>query len=415
MTLPRLPFPASPLTVWAVEPTVAQLAWGELPAGPVTVTATHSGTTVAVVTCEHPGGPGTVDIGPLPPGADHRLVVESGAGRSTFTVITPAPPPGPELFRFATISDLHLGSDHFGFLKQMKDISDDPVPFAIRSARAAIDEATAWGARHLIIKGDAAHHATHRDFAAVGELVDRSPNLPMSLLPGNHDTDQVECPLPVSVGRRRLIYERSVSSIDLPGIRVVLGDTTIPGRGIGTLDRIGDDLVDAAAAADRGVFIAVHQQLQQRDPVRYWPPGVARREASPFLDRLADVRADAVISSGHTHRNRARTHDGVLVSEVASTHHWPGVWAGYAVHEGGIRQVVRRIGSPTVIDWHEYSKNATLSVWERYAPGRLRDRCVTPGLEHIPPLITDRARPTPRPGGGCPHAVATPDGRNRDG
>ncbi len=338
--------------------------------------ATHEGTTVVSLKFEHPGGPGTVDVGPLRPGTDHRFVVQFEDRRLELAATTPIPPPGPELFRFATISDLHLGSDHFGFLKQMVDTADDPVPFAVRSARGAIDEATAWGARHLIIKGDAAHHSTNDDFAAVGELVDRSPDLPMSMVPGNHDTDQRECPLPASVGRRRLAYERSVSHIDLPGIRIVLGDTTILGHGIGTLDRIGDGLIETAAAADRGVFIAVHQQLQQRDPVRYWPPGIADREASPFLDRLAAVRPDAVVSSGHTHRNRARRHAGVLITEVAATHHWPGVWAGYVVHEGGIRQVVRRIGSSDVIAWHEYSKNAVLSVWQHYAPGRLHHRCV---------------------------------------
>ncbi len=378
MALPRIPFPPSPPTVWAVEPTVAQLAWGDLAPGPVTITASHENSTVASIRFDHRGGPGAVDVGPLQPGTEHLLVVTSGQGTSTHTATTPLAPPGPELFRFATISDLHLGSDHFGFFKMMFDDRSDPdaAPFAVRSARAAIDEATAWGAEHLIIKGDAAHHATHAHFALVGDLVDRTPELPMSLLPGNHDTDRRECDVPESVGTRRLAFERSVSHLDRPGVRLVLGDTTKPGHGIGTLDRIGDGVIEAAAEADHGVFIAVHQQLQRRDPVRYWPPGIADREAGPFLDRLAAVRPDAVVSSGHTHRNRARRHGGVLVTEVASTHHWPGVWAGYAVHEGGIRQVVRRIASPDVIDWHEYSKNAVGSLWGRYASGSLDQRCL---------------------------------------
>lgn len=372
--LPRLPFPPSPLSVWAVEDTSVQLTWGSLPAGPVRVSA-NDGLSVAEI--DHPGGPGGLDVSGLSPGTSYRLTVEAGGAHHTCEATTSTPPPGDALFRFATISDLHLGSDHFGASKRLKDRSDHPEPFALRSADDAIRAALRWGAEHVIIKGDAAHHGRAEDFALLGQLVDRFPDLPMSLLPGNHDTDLRDMPLPATVGDRALPYEPHVSHIDVDGIRLVLGDTTITGEGPGTLAQVGDDLLTAAAESPGpGVLMAVHQQLQTSDPNRYWPPGIPSSESESFLDRLDQARPGAVVTSGHTHRNRSRRHGSLLVTEVAATHHWPGVWAGYVVHEGGIRQVVRRIVGPNIVEWHEYSKNAVGSLWGRYAPGRLEQRCI---------------------------------------
>lgn len=272
---------------------------------------------------------------------------------------------------------MHLGSNHFGASKRMFDRSSHPDPFALRSASDAIQAAETWGAEHLVIKGDAAHHGRPADFALLGQLVDRHASMPMSLLPGNHDTDLHEADLPASVGQRELQYEQHVSHLDVPGMRIVLGNTTIAGAGPGTLKDIGDDLLASASeSTSTGVFLALHQQLQTDHPNRYWPPGIPKTESESFLDRLDGARPGAVVTSGHTHRNRSRYHRSVLITEVAATHHWPGVWAGYVVHEGGVRQVVRRIVGPDIIGWHEYSRNAVGSLWGRYAPGQLSQRCL---------------------------------------
>lgn len=374
--LPPLPFPPSPLEVWAVEDTSMQVVWGSFPAGSLSATAV-GGNEPVTAAIDHAGGPGALEFEGLQPDTNYRVTVEVAGVRRTCAARTLAPPPGPELYRFATISDMHLGSDHFGASKRLRDRSDHPTPFAYRSASNGISAAVAWGAEHLIIKGDAAHHGRKADFELLGELVDQHADVPMSLLPGNHDTDLKEVSLPASVGTRALRYEPAVSHLDVPGLRIVLGNTTITGSGPGTLRDIGDELLTAAAESPTpGVLLAVHQQLQKHDPIRYWPPGISSSESDPFLDRLHQVRPGAVITSGHTHRNRSRHHQSVLITEVASTHHWPGVWAGYAVHEGGIRQVVRRIVDADIIEWHEYSKNAVGSLWGRYAPGPQEQRCL---------------------------------------
>lgn len=353
-----------------------QITWGDLPPGDVTAIAVGADRSTEV-TIEHVGGPGAIDLTGLLPETTHQITLSVGGERRRLQARTLAPAPGPELHRFATISDLHLGSDHFGASKRMRDRSEHSEPFAFRSATDAIDAAVAWGAEHLVIKGDAAHHGRPSDFELLGRLVDRHVSLPMTLLPGNHDTDLRSMPLPATVGGRELRYEPHVSHLDVPGARLVFGNTTIPGEGPGTLETVGDDLLDAVAdARDPGVFVAVHQQLQTSDPNRYWPPGIPGRQSDSFLDRLDRLHPGAVVTSGHTHRNRSRHHGSVLVTEVAATHHWPGVWAGYVVYEGGIRQVVRRIVGADIIDWHEYSRNAVLSLWGRYAPGTIDQRCL---------------------------------------
>ena len=82
-------------------------------------------------------------------------------------------------------------------------------------------------------------------------------------------------------------------------------------------------------------------------------------------------------TSGHTHRNRRRRVAGLQWSEVAATNHFPGVWAGYTVHEGGLHQTVRRIAEPDTLAWSEQSRRMLGGVWALWAAGDLGDRCFT--------------------------------------
>lgn len=381
----------SPIAVWAVDDSSAQVTWGRLPAGPVAVTARASSS--SVVEIDHDGGPGSVVIDNLPSGTDVTIEVNHRAGASTGGVTTLAPPPGRELARIATISDLHLGATRWGLLKTMSERGDHEVSHPLRCAHSAISDAVAWGADLLVIKGDTVHHETEANFQELGDLVDRFPRLPMLLIPGNHDVDgnhdRQACGriIPPSVGRRRLTFTRSVDSIDLPGVRVVVADTAKPGRGTGSTARIASAVFDATTESDRPVFLAIHQQLQPGRLPRHWPPGIAAPESTDFLDRLDQLVNPVLVTSGHTHRNRARHHGSVRITEVASTKDWPGVWAGYKVFEGGIIQTVRRASAPDALEWTEYSRRAVAGVWARWSPGRLDDRCLSHAWVSQPELV----------------------------
>ncbi|MEM7322750.1 MAG: metallophosphoesterase [Actinomycetota bacterium] len=360
----------SPPQVWAVEDTSVQLAWGNLPPGTVTV---RGGDREAFV--EHGGGPGAVDLDGLTPQRRQTVELSWDGGTTGFSVTTLPSPPGELISRFATISDMHLGAGPWGALRSMTDQSGHPVPYPYRCAVAAIDEAAAWGAELLVIKGDAAQHETDADFAEVGRLVDAYPDLPMLLIPGNHDVDGRGGTIPPTVGHRALPFVRGVDSVDLPGVRVTVADTTIARRGRGSLVRTETALLDSVADAPGPSFVGLHHQLQATRIPLYWPVGIGSVESVALLGRLSRLDRSVMISSGHTHRNRMRIRDGVLISEVASTKDWPCVWAGYAVHEGGIRQVVRRVAAPAAIAWAEYSRQALNGLWGMWSPGKPNQRC----------------------------------------
>ena len=398
MTRPRLarpgrpPFTVSPLQVWAVEDSSLQLAWGDLPPGPVVAEVRHAdrpgSAPLARVEIEHSGAAGLIEVAGLQ--ANRALEVDvtwRGTDRSprthTLGTRTLAAPPGPELFRFATVSDLHLGAGNWGFLKTMTDAAahEHPDPYPLRCARAAISEAAGWGAQLLVIKGDLVQHRSPADFAVAGALIDAFPDLPMMLIPGNHDVDLVRSDMDLpALGSRKLTYVTDAAANDVPGARILVADTTIRGRGDGTLERTGAAVLDLATC-DRPVFVGLHHHFHRYGVVTHWPLGIPKSEADAFFPALRRVNPLAFVTSGHSHRDRLRTHHGIACSEVASTKDWPGVWAGYVVHEGGIRQVVRKVSA--AVDWHEYSRGAVFGLWGAWAPGRLDERCF--GLDWTTP------------------------------
>lgn len=362
----------SPPQIWAVEDTSVQITWGDLPAGPIT--ASGPGTATAF---EHVGGPGALDVVGLKPGCEISIELSWNGGRTTLPAKTLVSPPGEELSRFATISDLHLGARRWGAFNTITDPSGHEVPHPFRCALAAIEDAVAWGAELLIIKGDAVQHEYDSHFDQLADLVDRFPGLPMLLIPGNHEVDDRGGTIPLSIGTRNLAYTRKVDHLDLPGIRILVGDTSVPGSGRGSLDRISGALIDEANTSDRPVFVGIHHQLQPKRLPRHWPMGIAAPQSTAFLDELDGLPQPVTVSSGHTHRNRSRFHGDVLVTEVASTKDWPGVWAGYAVHDGGVRQVIRRSSHPDAISWTEYSRRAVGGLWGKWSPGPLDERCLS--------------------------------------
>lgn len=364
----------SALQVWAVDTTEIQITWGHLPAGKVSASAADTR-----VEIPHAGGAGSLVLGDLPSGTRLEVSVRSEGGtyhRLQATTLTP--PAGEILSRVATISDLHLGSNNWGFLKTIDDIGAFPDRYDVRCADAAVHEARQWGLDLLVIKGDAAHHRRLRDYEILGAFVDRFPSIEMMLVAGNHDVDsKTQAELPATVGERKLGYNTSVETKDLAGVRIILGDTTIDNIGRGTVKRIKDDVLKQAADApdDATTMVALHHQMQRFPVATYWPPGVSGPEANDFLKSLVDVQPRAFVTSGHTHRNRSRTAHGLMLTEVASTKDWPGVWAGYTFYEGGFTQVVRRVAHPDAISWTEYSRKALLGLWAPWSPGPLQQRC----------------------------------------
>lgn len=359
----------SRLQVFAVEPDAVQLTWRRLGPGPVPVRTTTADGTVEI-TAPADGGPGALTLDGLRPGTDHDIEV----GGRHLTVRTPEPPPGAELFRFATLSDAHLGQTTFGLLDTMREHDVDEY-HPVRCFRAALAEAGDWGARHLVLKGDVVDRGTVEEYELLGKLLAES-GLPTDVVPGNHETksyrevDHVD-------GFASIGLESSpeVRALDLPGLRLGLVDSSLIGRHHGRVDHAIDEI--GVVIKDRPTMVVLHHQLLRLPVPTSWPPGVPSGPANRFLDAVAEAAPVAVVASGHTHRHRTRRHRTVTVAETGSPKDHPGTWTGYVVHEGGIRQVVRRVARPDCIRWTEYTRWAALGVWGRWSPGALDDRCWT--------------------------------------
>ncbi|MCB0978101.1 MAG: metallophosphoesterase family protein [Acidimicrobiales bacterium] len=374
-----------PVGLFAVDDTSLQLTWRGLPGGDLTFEPLDdSGRAVgaaAKVRSDDDGLPGATVIEGLPPDTTGRVrVTFDGDPLAAVNFRTRPALPGAELVRLATISDLHLGATSFGHRGTILEDPGDLEPHPTRCARAAIADAVEWGATHLVAKGDLTNHGQVDEWRTWAGLVAGSP-VPVDALPGNHDFEHpgtVHNLLPVDAAAAfDLSLALPLTVRDLPGTRLVLVDTTTGGENRGSLLPVLPDILDVLSETDQGVTVLlfIHHQLHDWYGQEGWPRGVSHRVALDLLERIADLHPRTLVSSGHTHRHRRWEHAGVTTTQVGSTKDYPGVWAGYTVHEGGVRQMVRRTARPDVMAWTDRTRRAAFGAWRFIGPGPLDSRC----------------------------------------
>ena len=243
--------------------------------------------------------------------------------------------------------------------------------------------------------------------------------LPTVVVAGNHDVEIRRetdlCPALLAATRRRRCGRRlrraapapvavaaPLHVVDLPGIRVVTVDSSRETHSTGSLRPVLADLLDALAESDRPALVCVHHCFDRWPVPTKYPGGIPWPESPQVLAAIRRVKPDVVVTTGHTHRNRARRLGPLVVSEVGSTKDYPGVWAGYAVYEGGIVQVVRRITWPDAMGWTEYTRRALGGLWRWYAPGHagrpLLQPSVAAGPASAPPPGSPRREQRPHAG-----------------
>jgi 3',5'-cyclic-AMP phosphodiesterase len=308
----------------------------------------------------------------LADGSDHDL--------DGVSIRTLARPPGELLCRFATVNDVHFGELEAG---RIDDLTDGPIrraepgaePYPEVMNRAAVSEMAAIEPMAVIVKGDLSQDGTPEEWAAF-EACYRPPfGDRLHVVRGNHDAY-----------RHQGEYAGD-QWIELPGLAVALLDTAIPGATTGSISTEQLEwLDDRCAGTDRPVFVMGHHQQ--------WIGGGpdAKRSDDYFglhpdaSDRLDDVaaRRAAVIAyaAGHTHRHRVRPmrRSGIPSIEIGCTKDFPGTWAEYRVHEGGVMQVVHRMSTPEALAWSESCRHLYSDFgidYETYALGTLTDRCFT--------------------------------------
>lgn len=365
--------------VFAVEDTSVQIVWRDLGPGPVEATAQvrhESATRSARLAGTHPAGGLIVDG--LTPATSYDIDLRLNGEvvhRQPFTTL--ASPPGPLLYRLAALNDLHLGSAWFGpFGNMREELAAGQPPSSIRCAAAGVADALEWGAARLVLRGDLVHRGDMSEWAAVADLLE-GVAVPVDIALGNHETSIRPWRVDLATGLERvgIDLDRPIRPIDLPGVELLLADTAMAHFDPGVIDHLADDLIEQAADSEQPLLLMTHHNLERRWDVLTLPRGVPPGRSRPFLDRLAEVSPASLVSSGHTHRHRRRLHRTIPVVEVGSPKDYPGVWCGYAVHEGGIRQVVRRITAPDCVAWTDRTRTSMRGIWGWWSPGRLSDRC----------------------------------------
>ncbi len=370
--------------MFAVEDTAAQICWHGLPEGSVL----EAGDARAEVGPFHDGDEhsmGAMNLDALPPDTSLDLTLSSpGSGRRRVARFrTLAPPPGRLLCRFATVNDLHVGERAFGLLRTLSLPAESLAQaHSALCARAALTEALAWGAEAVVAKGDLTYHGTPEEWEEVGRLLG-GLTVPVAALFGNHDVGRKAVHARTALAAEGIHTPNEPFARDLPGIRLVMAHSEVPrhsgGRVVGAQrHRIAELLREG----ERPAFLAMHHYLQRHQLPTSYPPGIAGKEARALLDTVVAANPATFVSSGHSHRHRRRHYGPVVLTEIGATMHYPGTWAGYAVHEGGIRQVVRRVAAPKAIQWTQRIRRVLLGVWGLWTPGLLADRCFSHNWPH---------------------------------
>lgn len=357
--------------LFAVEDTTAQLTWESLP---TSVQLTVGDSAVVVGPC---AGPGAVVLTDLP--ADTALDVvaepEGKPAQRIGSLHTLAPPPGRELFRLATVNDIHLGDPKFGQWPTATHPPGASVSPPEQCLAAAMAELATWGAQLVVAKGDITDHGRTDEWETAARRL-TAPGLPVEVILGNHDVCSG------AVDPRRALAAAGISLTtgkpqerDLPGVRLVLADTTVACHNRGTIAASTADVARLVGEASGPALVAMHHHPQRHQLMTHPPQGIPGAEAMPFLDAVAEANPATLVITGHSHRHRAHRWGPITVTEVGSPQDFPGTWAGYAVHEGGIRQVVRRVADPAAMAWTDSTRRCFLGLWGHWSPGTLAQRC----------------------------------------
>lgn len=310
----------------------------------------------------------------LAPDTDHE--VEGFAFRTL-------PEHGELLATIATVNDIHFGEVVCGVMEGMADgpvfraePGDPPYPEVMN--RAAVAEIAAREPDAVVVKGDLTNKGTDAEvdafLAAYAPVADR-----MTWVRGNHESHP---------GLERGAVP--VQTVEVPGALVVLLDTSRPGVENGGFSAAQADELDALAAdADRPVLVMGHHHPWSPDsavrPERYF--GITPDDTERLVEVVARRPRIVAYTAGHTHRNRVRrfgaTGDLPWI-EVSSVKDYPGAWAEYRVHEGGIVQVFHRISSPEALVWTEKTRGMFGGLYGDYAFGTLADRCFALPVDRAP-------------------------------
>lgn len=166
----------------------------------------------------------------------------------------------------------------------------------------------------VIVSGDVADRGLTQDYASVPAQLARFGEVPVVVVPGNHDA---RGPMRASLELPGDADAPIQSVVDLAGLRIVAADTVVPGETGGALDV---DWVRAALAADvvTPTLLVLHHAPMAIGSVEM--DGIALRAAdsAELGGLLAEVPNVLAVLCGHTHRGVLGQLGGVPVITAPS-------------------------------------------------------------------------------------------------
>ena len=270
-----------------------------------------------------------------------------------------------------TMNDVHFGELECGKVNGATEgvLSVDPgtTPYPERMNRSACADAIALHPDAVIVKGDLTSFGTMEEFGQFLECYEGAFGSRLTYVRGNHDSfpglDYASWPLQL---------------VDVPGLRVVLLDTSRRGEVGGFLDDGQLTALDEAAASTESTVIVMgHHPIVLKNV-----PSDGHRNLNPSDSQLlldAMLRHENVVAyaAGHTHRCRKIDVDGIAMIEVAAVKDFPGAFAEYQVYEHGIVQLIHRASARDAVEWAERTREMFAGLYGPYAMGTLADRSFT--------------------------------------
>ena len=285
------------------------------------------------------------------------------------------PEPGERLATFTTVNDVHFGEEVCGVIDG-SDLGpvfrtppgEDPYPEVMN--RGAVAEMAALDPDAVIVKGDLTSNGTVDEHDAFRAAYEPAFGDRLRVIRGNHESYN-----------RSPFARDAYQEVVLPGVVLAVLDTSIDGEVAGTVTAEQLEQVDELGSrADRPVLLFGHHHLGDRHSPEKADQafGIDVDASEALLGVVARRPRIRGYFAGHTHRNRVRrfavTGDVPWV-EVACVKDYPGAWAEYRVHEGGIVQVEHRISTPEALAWTEQTRHMYAGLYGPFAFGALADRC----------------------------------------
>lgn len=392
------------LTFESLQPTEALVRWGSTPDE-----FSHEASDPTGRSRYH-----RLEIGGLSPGQQVYYAVEVDGVRVQENPYSPGqfeslvPPEGPELFTFATLTDMHCGLMSAGAVGGISSFEPVECPLgdptcwqvANREVIAAINRSPA---AFSIAKGDLSHEYLPEEFEAARALLD-GLDQPYHPVRGNHDRQGER---PEDLFPKVFDLEATHYGFDHQGVRFLVLDsskleTGFPEIGEAQFGWLEDQL--RVIEPTQVFFLVLHHAVTEESSALF---SLFGQDQQRLFGLLSNKHGLAGILSGHSHRNIV-THQPELGQvpcvETSTTVHYPGGYNLYRVHTGGYLQTYHKIDGLNWRQWEEAGHAMYKGDAQQVLMGSLAD-CNFVHAFHTPLAAPDDGQ------GGCAcSAAAGPSG-----